>query len=63
MRNTYPGTCLVCAAAVPAGDGWFQSNWRTDSLTGRKYKLDPKADKWVLRCLKCKGAGNRPTTR
>lgn len=66
MRNQYPGHCLVCGAAVAAGAGWFQQNYQRKRPPGGKrgsgqyVPTVPAAGKWLLRCLDCKGKGNKP---
>ena len=76
MRNTYSGACFVCRVHVPTGGGWFQKNLirhhrpgvqrvingQPNPLAYYYTKHDPAAERWILRCLNCKDAGNQPLT-
>lgn len=77
MRNTYPGACFVCGVHVPTSGGWFQNNLIRHHIPGQPRRLDgqpnptaytwtkhdPRAQRWALRCLNCKGEGNEPNSR
>lgn len=59
MRNKYAGKCFLCGDEVPEGKGWFQNIWSMSKADRAKFI---GFGKWVLRCLKCKNAGNKPIT-
>lgn len=55
----YNGICDFCGAETPAGKGDFQSICSLGKnakklFTGQNYK-----GKWLIRCFKCKGTGNK----
>lgn len=57
MRNEYVGKCFVCNKKVAVGEGWFQSIYTLP----KEMRLGNK--KWLIRCLSCKFAGNKPLNK
>lgn len=59
MRNQYSGKCFMCGCAVGVGQGYFQNIFHLPKEIRKKY-LNNRGMKWLLRCVRCVGAGNVP---
>ena len=57
--NQYPGICAFCNRNVPAGRGDFQSKGSLSKKTRYKLAQIRHPGKWLVRCFRCKGAGNK----
>ena len=55
MRNKYAGTCFICEKEVKPNKGFFQAVSPTRALRKRF-----PGRRWVVRCEKCVGRGNKP---
>lgn len=56
MRNIFPGNCFKCKTKVESGEGFFQKINKGD---GKLYEMNKGKRRWVVRCQKCVGTGNK----
>lgn len=54
----YAGQCAFCGKQTPAGKGDFQSKGSLPKKTRAKLAAMRHPGMWLIRCFRCKGAGN-----